>query len=57
VQRAYADLGVLDAANTDLEALMADDERIAEEVDERKYQAELAARQDEVHAAIAEGQD
>jgi hypothetical protein len=55
VQRAYADLGVLDAANTDLEALMADDERIAEEVDERKYQAELATRQEEVHAAIAEG--
>jgi hypothetical protein len=55
VQRAYADLGVLDAASTDLEALMADDERIAEEVDERKYQAELATRQEEVHAAIAEG--
>jgi hypothetical protein len=55
VQQAYADLGVLDAANTDLEALMADDERIAEEVDRRKYEAELAARRDEVHAAIAEG--
>jgi hypothetical protein len=57
VQRAYADLGVLDAANTDLEALMADDERIAEEVDRRKYEAELAARRDEVHAAIAEAGD
>ena len=55
VQQAYADLGVLDAANTDLEALMADDERIAEEVDRRKYEAELAARHDEVHVAIAEG--
>jgi hypothetical protein len=55
VQQAYADLGVLDAANTDLEALMADDERIAEDVDRRKYEAELAARRDEVHAAIAEG--
>jgi hypothetical protein len=54
VQQAYADLGVLDAANTDLEALMADDERIAEDVDRRKYEAELAARHDEVHAAIAE---
>jgi len=54
VQRAYADLGVLDAASTDLEALMADDERIAEEVDRRKYEAELATRHDEVHAAIAE---
>ena len=57
VQQAYADLGVLDAANTDLEALMADDERIAEEVDRRKYEAELAARRNEVHAAIAEGDD
>ena len=57
VQRAYADLGVLDAANTDLEALMADDERIAEDVDRRKYEAELAARQNEVHAAIAEAGD
>jgi P-aminobenzoate N-oxygenase AurF len=57
VQRAYADLGVLDAANTDLEALMADDERIAEEVDRRKYEAELAARREEVHTAIAEVSD
>ena len=56
VQQAYADLGVLDAANTDLETLMADDERIAEEVDRRKYEAELAARQGEVHTAIADGQ-
>src|SRR5579871_5417547 len=55
VRRAYADLGVLDAANTDLEALMADDERIAEDVDRRKYEAELATRRDEVHTAIAEG--
>jgi len=56
VQQAYADLGVLEAANTNLEALMADDEQIAEEVDRRKYEAELAARQDEVHTAIADGQ-
>jgi len=56
VQAAYADLGVLDAAHTDLEALMRDDERIAEETDRLKYEAELAARRDEVHAAIADGQ-
>jgi hypothetical protein len=56
VQHAYADLGVLDAANTDLESLMRDDERIAEEVDKQKYEAELAVRHDEVHAAIADGQ-
>ena len=54
VQRAYTDLGVLDAAQTDLEALMRDDERIAEEVDRRKYEAELSARRDEVHAAITD---
>jgi len=57
VQRAYADMGVVAAANTDLDALMADDERIAEDVDRRKYEAELAARHDEVHTAIAEGGD
>jgi hypothetical protein len=56
VQHAYADLGVLDAAKTDLESLMRDDERIAEEVDRQKYEAELAGRRDEVHAAIADGQ-
>ena len=55
VQRAYADLGVLDAAKTDLEALMRDDERIAEDTDRRKYEAELAARQAEVDAAMADG--
>jgi hypothetical protein len=56
VQRAYADLGVLDAANSDLEALMRDDEDIAERI-EREHAAELAARRAEVDAAIgaAEG--
>src|SRR3954452_19910573 len=33
VQHAYADLGVLDAAKSDLEALMRDDEEIAERMD------------------------
>ena len=55
VQRAFADLGVLDAAKTDLEALMRDDERIAEDVDRRRYEAELAARRAEVDAALADG--
>jgi hypothetical protein len=56
VQRAYADLGVLDAADGDLEALMRDDEDIAERI-EREHAAEFAARQAEVEAAIgaAEG--
>jgi hypothetical protein len=55
VQRAFADLGVLDAARTDLEALMRDDEQIAEDVDRRKYEAELATRRAEVDAATADG--
>jgi hypothetical protein len=55
VRRAFADLGVLDAAKTDLEALMRDDERIAEDVDRRKYEAELAARRAEVDGAMADG--
>jgi hypothetical protein len=54
VQHAYADLGVLDAAKTDLEALMRDDEEIAERM-EKEYAAEAAARTAEVDAAITEG--
>jgi hypothetical protein len=34
---------------------MRDDEAIAERVDEEKYAAELAARQAEVDAAMADG--
>jgi hypothetical protein len=56
VQRAYADLGVLDAANVDLDSVMRDDEEIAERVDREKYAAELAARRAEVDAALADGQ-
>jgi hypothetical protein len=55
VQHAYADLWVLDAAQTDLEALMRSDEDIAERVDAEKYAAELAARTAEVGTAVAEG--
>jgi hypothetical protein len=54
VQRAFADLGVLDAASTDLEALMRDDEDQAERL-EREHAAEVAARQAEVSAAMEEG--
>jgi hypothetical protein len=56
VQRAYTDLGVLDAADSDLEALMRDDEDIAERI-EQEHAAEFAARKAEVDAAIqtAEG--
>ena len=51
VQRAYTDLGVLDAADSDLEALMRDDEDIAERI-EQEHAAEFAARKAEVDAAI-----
>ena len=52
VQRAYLDLGVLDASKTDLDALMRDDEETADRL-EREHAAELAARTREVDAAIA----
>jgi hypothetical protein len=55
VQRAYADLGVLDAAASDLEALMRDDEDIAERL-EAEHAAEFAARQAEVDAAITDAE-
>jgi hypothetical protein len=48
------DLGVIDAANSDLDALMRDDEEIADRL-EREHAAELAARKEEVAAAIASG--
>ncbi|HEU5155964.1 MAG TPA: ferritin-like domain-containing protein [Streptosporangiaceae bacterium] len=50
VQKAYADMGVLDAAKGDLTALMRQDEEIAEE-----YDRELAARRAEVKDAISLG--
>jgi hypothetical protein len=53
VRSAFTDLGVLDAASSDLEALMRDDEDIAERV-EREQAAEFAARQAEVDAAISD---
>ena len=55
VQAAYQDMGVLDNAKADLEALMKQDEEIAEKVDEERYAAEVAARKDEVDEAISLG--
>ena len=54
VQRAYVDLGVMDAANSNLDALMRDDEETADRL-EREHAAEFTARKDEVDAAIASG--
>ncbi len=56
VQRAYADLGVIEAAGNDLEALIRDDEEAADRL-EREHAAELAARKQEVDAAIASAAD
>jgi len=52
VQKAYADMGVLDAAKGDLTVLMRQDEKIAED-----YDKDLAARRAEVDAAIAQGEN
>jgi P-aminobenzoate N-oxygenase AurF len=52
VQHAYVDLGVIEAADSDLDALMRADEELAEKIDNEKYAAELAARQGEVSGAI-----
>jgi P-aminobenzoate N-oxygenase AurF len=54
VRHAFADLGVLGAADSDLETLMKADEDLAERIDEQKYAAEVAARTAEVDAAIQE---
>jgi hypothetical protein len=54
VRHAYADLGVLAAADTDLDALMRDDEDVADRM-EREHAAEFAARKEEVAAAIESG--
>jgi hypothetical protein len=53
VQHAYVDLGVIEAADSDLDVLMRADEELAEKIDDEKYAAELAARQGEVDDAIA----
>ena len=44
----------MDAANGNLDALMRDDEDTADRV-EREHAAEMAARKEEVDAAIASG--
>ncbi len=53
VQKAYADMGVLDMAGVNLEDLMRNDEDVAEKIDEAKR--ELAARREEIDQTIALG--
>jgi hypothetical protein len=52
VQKAYADMGVMAFADTDLTALMKSDEDLAERIDEEKR---LAARREEVAEVIRFG--
>jgi hypothetical protein len=53
VQQAYADMGVLDYAASNVEDLMKDDEDLAERIDrEKRFAAEEAARAADVAAVI-----
>ena len=55
VQKAYADMGVLDMAGVDLDALMKNDEDTAEALD--RFRAEEQVRVDEIEAVIKVGAD
>jgi hypothetical protein len=57
VRSAYADMGVLDNAKADLDALMRQDEEIADAFDRQRYEQELAVRKQEVDEAIALGKE
>jgi hypothetical protein len=54
IQQVYDDMGVLDMSKADLEALMNQDEEIAEKLDTERFAAEEAARKAEVDAVIAD---
>ncbi len=53
MQKAYADMGVLDMAGIDLNAMMKADEEVAEQIDADKR--ELALRTAQVEETIAVG--
>ncbi|MEO5873505.1 MAG: ferritin-like domain-containing protein [Streptosporangiaceae bacterium] len=53
VQQAYDDMGVLDMSKADLEALMTQDEDIADKLDAERFAAEETERQQEVAEVIA----
>jgi P-aminobenzoate N-oxygenase AurF len=53
IQRAYDDMGVFDMSRQDLDALMKQDEDIAEKLDADRFAAEEAERKNEVDAVIA----
>ncbi|NRQ39634.1 ferritin-like domain-containing protein [Nonomuraea sp. NN258] len=55
LQQAYADMGVLDMAGQSLEALMKQDEEIADKLDEARFAQEETERHEEVADTIALG--
>lgn len=54
IQEAYDDMGVLDMSKADLQALMDQDEEIADKLDAERFAAEEADRKAEVHTVIAQ---
>ncbi|MBE1530998.1 ferritin-like domain-containing protein [Actinomadura algeriensis] len=54
IRETYDDMGVLDMSKADLDALMSQDEEIAERLDGERFAAEEAERKAEVDAVIAE---
>ena len=58
VQQAYLDMGVLEMGDADLDALMKNDEDLAEQIDrDKKEAAEVEKRITEIEATIAVGAD
>jgi hypothetical protein len=58
VQQAYLDMGVLEMGDADLDALMKNDEDLAEQLDrDRREAAEVEQRITEIEATIAVGAD
>ncbi|WP_042366222.1 ferritin-like domain-containing protein [Streptacidiphilus neutrinimicus] len=55
LQQAYLDMGVFDMGDSNLDALMLQDEEIAERLDAERFAAEETARVEEVSEAIAQG--
>jgi len=56
VRAAFADIGVLEMAETNLETLMRRDEEIADQLDAQRFAAEAQTRADEVAATIHAGE-
>ncbi|RII15811.1 ribonucleotide-diphosphate reductase subunit beta [Streptomyces sp. YIM 130001] len=55
LQEAYVDMGVFEMGNSNLDQLMAQDEEIAEKLDEERFATEEAERVAEVAEAIGQG--